>query len=57
MPNQVSGPNTSVKIIANSFLSRKYSFGFLVQKQTCRGKFNLALIRDLCFQIKEFNPI
>jgi glycosyltransferase involved in cell wall biosynthesis len=56
MPNQVSGPNTSVKIIANSFLSRKYSFGFLVQNKHAGGKFNLALIRDLCFQIKEFNP-
>lgn len=56
MPNQVSGPNTAVKIIADSYLNEKFDFGILVQKQHSGQKINIALIRDLIVQIKNFNP-
>lgn len=56
MPNQISGPNTSSRLIANSFLKEKYHFDFLIQKQHSGQKINIALIRHLIFQIKEFNP-
>lgn len=56
MPNQVSGPNTAVKIIADSYLNEKFDFGILVQKQHSGQKINITLIRDLMAQIKIFNP-
>jgi glycosyltransferase involved in cell wall biosynthesis len=56
MPDQVSGPNTAVKIIANSYLNEKFDFGILVQKQHSGQKINITLIRDLIAQIKKFNP-
>lgn len=56
MPNQISGPNTASKLIANSFLNNKYEFGFLVQNYHAGGKINIILIRDLIKQIKHFDP-
>lgn len=56
MPNQVSGPNTASRIIAESYLSESYDFQFLTQHKHAGGKVNFSLIKDLIKQIKEFNP-
>lgn len=56
MPNQISGPNTSAKLINNSFLNQVYVFSFLEQKFHAGGKINFKLIRSLYKQIKHFNP-
>lgn len=56
MPNQVSGPNNASKLIADSFLNKKYEFQFLTQRKHAGGKVNISLIRDLINQIKHFNP-
>lgn len=56
MPNQVSGPNTSAKKIAESYLNSSYEFGYLIQEQHAKGKINIALLRSLIKQIKEFDP-
>lgn len=56
MPNQVSGPNTSAKRIANSYLNKKYEFEFVVQEFHAKGKINIKLIKELTNQIKSFDP-
>lgn len=56
MPNQISGPNTSSKMIANSFLKEKYEFVFLTQHFHAGGKINLKLIIDLFNQIRNEKP-
>ncbi|AOW17245.1 hypothetical protein LPB03_07100 [Polaribacter vadi] len=56
MPNQVSGPNTASRLIADSYLKEHYNFQFLTQKTHAGGKINFSLIRDLRNQINEFNP-
>lgn len=56
MPNQVSGPNNAAKLIGNSFLSKNYNFGYLVQNKHAGGKISFSLIKDLMKQIKGFNP-
>jgi len=56
MPNQISGPNKSAELIANSFLNELYEFSFLTQKIHSGRKINVSLIRDLKNQIKIFDP-
>jgi glycosyltransferase involved in cell wall biosynthesis len=56
MPNQVSGPNNAAKLIGNSFLSKNYKFGYLIQNRHAGGKINFWLIKDLMKQVKDFNP-
>ncbi|MDB4770101.1 glycosyltransferase [Akkermansiaceae bacterium] len=56
MPDQISGPNNSTELIANSFLKEKYEFGFLAQTFHSGSKINWSLIKDLSIQIKNFNP-
>lgn len=56
MPKQVSGPNTSNRNIASSYLSEKYEFRFLTQSFKAKGKINVKLIRDMRRQVKSFNP-
>lgn len=56
MPDQVSGPNTSAHLIANSFLSDNYQFDFIVQEQHAKGRVSLKLIFDLRRQIKTHKP-
>ena len=56
MPNQVSGPNNAAKLISNSFLNKRFKFGFLSQNKHAGGKVNFSLILDLKKQIEEFRP-
>ncbi len=56
MPSQISGPNVASKKIGNSYLSKKYEFGYLTQNYHAGGKVNVRLIKDLIKQIKKFNP-
>lgn len=56
MPNQISGPNNSAKIIANSYLNEKFDFFYLEQKFHANGRLNRKLINDLREQIKKCNP-
>lgn len=56
MKNQIGGPNTAMRLIANSFLSEKYEFGFLEQSYLGGGTINWKMIFDLRRQIKEFDP-
>lgn len=56
MPKQISGPNTSSKIIAKSYLSDKYDFVFLTQHFHAGGKINVKLIIELFTQIRNEKP-
>lgn len=56
MPNQISGPNTSARLISNSYLKERYEFCFLTQKKHAGGKINISLIKDLVKQIKKESP-
>jgi len=56
MPGQISGPNITSRMIAESDLNQKYHFGFLTQNRLPGGMISLSLIRDLMKQIKSFNP-
>lgn len=56
MPNQVSGPNSAAKRIAESYLNEKYEFSFLTQNMHAKGKINFKLINDLTNQIKNYKP-
>lgn len=56
MPNKVSGPNTSMKMIASSQLALDYNFAFLVQTYLPGGKFSIKLVRDLYRQIRKYDP-
>lgn len=56
MPNQISGPNTSAKLIGSSWLVDKYEFCYLQQTYLAGGNINFKLIRDLYNQIIRENP-
>ncbi len=56
MPNQVSGPNTSNWLIADSRLSNRFDFVFVVQRSLAGGRVNLGLIRDLRDQFLAAKP-
>ena len=56
MPDQISGPNTAARLIADSYLSEKYEFAFVEQRFHAGGRLNLRLIRDLYRQISAFDP-
>lgn len=56
MPNQISGPNTSTRIISDSYLEDKYNFVFLVQDKLAGGRLNISLIIDLYKQIRREKP-
>lgn len=56
MKNQIGGPNTAMRLIANSYLKEKYEFGFLEQTYLGGGSINWKMIFDLKRQIKEFDP-
>ncbi|BFN37901.1 glycosyltransferase [Fidelibacter multiformis] len=56
MPNQISGPNNAAKLIFNSWLNKKYEFGFLTQNFHAGGKISFSLIKSLKKQIDSFNP-
>ncbi len=56
MPNQVSGPNTSNRLIAKSMLSDQFDFTFVVQHRLAGGRVNLGLLRDLRAQYLQAKP-
>lgn len=56
MPNQISGPNSAVKRIKESYLADKYEFPVLTQTFHAGGKVNLRLIRALKKQVTESKP-
>lgn len=56
MPNQVSGPNTSNKRIAESWLNESYDFQFVTQNYHAGSRINFSLINDLKKQFEEINP-
>jgi glycosyltransferase involved in cell wall biosynthesis len=56
MPNQVSGPNTSNRLIAESHLGERFDFTFIVQRSLAGGRINLGLIRDLRAQFLQARP-
>lgn len=56
MPNQISGPNNSAKLITNSFLNQNYEFQFLIQDKNPGVKFNFNLLFRMKRQIDEFKP-
>lgn len=56
MPNQLGGPNISMKRILNSELNNKYKFEILVQDKLAGGKINIALIIYLMKKIKKIKP-
>src|SRR5690554_4409992 len=55
MPNQISGPNTTMRIIADN-LKKDWEVGYLVQSFHSGGKINRALIDNLYRQIVDFKP-
>lgn len=56
LPNQIGGPKTSASIIYNSYLKTKYQFGYLYQNIPAGGKVNMKAIKDMIYQIKQYNP-
>lgn len=56
MPNQISGPNTSVSIILSSKLNNEYEFASVEQRYHAGGMINFRLIGDLYRQIMKFDP-
>lgn len=56
MPNQLSGPNTSNRLIRQSGLSGEFDFDFVVQRSLAGGRVNFRLIRDLREQFVKLEP-
>ncbi|WP_017413608.1 glycosyltransferase family 4 protein [Clostridium tunisiense] len=56
MPNQVSGPNTANKRMAQSWLKNEYDFHFVTQTFHANSKINIALIKDLKSQFERIQP-
>jgi len=56
MPNQLGGPDISMKRILNSKLNNKYKFEILVQDKLAGGRINIALIIYLMKKIKKIRP-
>ncbi|QVK17155.1 glycosyltransferase family 4 protein [Mycoplasmatota bacterium] len=56
MPNQVSGPNTANRRMAQSWMKNIYDFEFVNQTFLAKSKINLRLIKDLKRQFSELNP-
>ncbi len=56
MPNQLSGPNTSNWLIADSMLGDKFDFTFVVQHSLAGGRVNVGLLRNLRAQYLRERP-
>lgn len=56
MPNQVSGPNTSNRRMAESWLKDEYEFQFVTQTFHAKSKINVSLIKDLKSQFQIIQP-
>ena len=56
MPNQTGGPNTANRLIANSYLHKKYDFCFIAQTFHAGSRVNFRLIWDLTKQFKQEKP-